>query len=520
MNEHTPDEQTFEVEGTMKGSPSLARLVRATVEEVLRGDPRASADDAVRRTFARLRHAPAATGGDDLAMLDGLVEFACGPAVGGAGPEVVEAATRLILNNVKAAALAVDHPTVRMIADVVLPDGRGDAAVLWSGLRASAPTAALVNGAAIELLDFTETHVPTAVHVGAVIVPAVLAHVEAAGLGMAELVRGVIVGVEVELALAEAVMPTMYVRGFNPTAVCGAIGAAAGCAAASGADRDVTAAAILIAAATAQGLFEGIGSAVWPYEAGSAARAGVMAAALAAAGMDANPKLVDGPKGLVRAMTDEALGDARAAVATLGRRWRALEPSYKRFPTETITQGSLEAVVALAGSLSDEQRERTAILRLRVDPLVADICDERFERFGIPQNATQAQFDLRFVVASAFVRGLPEDARDLFTPERIADPVILGLRERTEVTGDVGVRLEGAWAEAVLLDGTRTSAEVPGWWGSYANPADRPEFERRVHAALPAIPSARRADLIGALAEPGAPDALGRLLAAVADRAS
>lgn len=506
----------FEVPGSMLGSPSLARLVRDTVDDALRGDPRASAEDAVRRTFARLRHAPVAEGGGDVPMLDAIVEFARDPAAGRQDPAVLEAATRLILNNVKAAALAADHPTARAIADLVLPDGRDAATVMWRGLRAGAPTAALVNGVAIELLDFTETHVPTAVHVGAVIVPAVLAHAEAEGLTMADAVRGVIVGVEVELALAEAFMPTLYMRGFNPTAVCGSIGAAAGCAAASSLDRPTTEAAVLIASATSAGLFEGIGSAVWPYEAGSAARSGVMAAALAVAGIDANPKLVDGPKGVVRAMTDEPLDGARAAVATLGRRWRILEPSYKRFPTETITQGSLEAVTALAASLEPDQRERTAILRLAVDPLVADICNERFERFGTPSNATQAQFDLRFVVASAFVRGLPEDARGLFTPERLTDPAILGLRERTEVSGDVGVRLEGARAEALLLDGGRASAEVVGWWGSYANPCDRPEFERRVVAALADVPGARGEALVAALEDPTRDDALGRMLAVTA----
>ena len=510
-----------EVESSMIGSPALDRLVREKVEEVLRRDPRLTAEEAIRKTFERLRHSEVQH--DDHSEVDALgaiVDFVTGITREGIPAAAFEAGSRLVMNNIKAGQLAVDHPTVRAIAGQFLPDANDEATVLWMGTRASAANAALINGAAIEMLDFTETHIPTAVHVGAVIVPALLAHVEAEGLDLESLILGVVTGVEVELVLAEALMPTLYMRGFNPTAICGTIGAAAGCAAASRFDRSQTSASVLIAAATSAGLFEGIGSGVWPYEAGSAARAGLLAARLARAGVDANPNLVDGPKGIIRAMSEEDVGRARSLISTLGSRWRTLEPSYKRFPTETITQGSLEAVLSLIAGLTPEQREATAILKLAVDPLVADICNERYERFGTPSDSTQAAFDLRFVVSSAFVRGLPEDPRDLFAPDRISDPVILGLRERTQVSGDVAVRLEGARVQAMLLDGTKHEAEVLGWWGSYSNQADRSEHESRFNSALPAVPSDRREEILAALRSPETPGALERLIRAAADRAS
>lgn len=508
-----------EVESSMIGSPALDRLVRAKVEEVLTRDPRLTAEEAIRKTFGRLRHSKTEPHGlSPTDALGSLVDFVTGVTREAIPAEAFEAGSRLVMNNIKAGQLAVDHPTVRAIASQCLPDANEEATVLWAGARASAANAALVNGAAIEMLDFTETHIPTAVHVGAVIVPALLAHVEAEGLDLASLILGVVVGVEVELVLAEALMPTLYMRGFNPTAICGTIGAAAGCAAASGFDRVQTAAAVLISAATSAGLFEGIGSGVWPYEAGSAARSGLLAARLARAGVDANPSLIDGPKGIIRAMCEEDIERAQGLIATLGSRWRTLEPSYKRFPTETITQGALEAVLRLIAGLTSEQRQQTAVLQLQVDPLVADICNERYERFGQPADSTQAAFDLRFVIASAFVRGLPEDPRDLFAPDRINDPMILGLRERTQVIGDVTVRLEGARVQAMLLDGTKHGAEVLGWWGSYSNQADRSEHESRFISALPAVSRERREAILEALRRPDEPEALKRFIRAVADR--
>lgn len=509
-----------EVESSMIGSPALVRLVRKEVEEVLRRDPKLSADEAVRKTFDRLRHAREADGTNvESDALNALVRFIRETTVDSIPPDVFEAGSRLVMNNVKAGQLAVNHLTVRAVADQILPDGRDDATVLWRGLRASAANAALLNGVAIEMLDFTETHVPTAVHVGAVIVPALMAHVEAEGLNLERLILGVVVGVEVELALAEALMPTLYMRGFNPTAICGSIGAAAGCAAASGHNAKEITAALLIATATAAGLFEGIGSGVWPYEAGSAARSGLLAARLAKSGVDANTKLIDGPKGIIRAMSDESAERAARILSTLGEQWRTLEASYKRFPTETITQGSLEAVVALAERLTGAQRQQTAILSLAVDPLVADICEERYERFGTPSDSTQAAFDLRFVVASAFVRGVPGDPRGLFAQDRIVDPAILGLRERTHVRGDVSVRLEGARVEALLLDGSKHREEVTGWWGSYSNPADRQEHEARFVTALPEVSRERTTAILAALRSPSEPESLKQFLRAVADPA-
>src|SRR5208282_6269258 len=92
----------------------------------------------------------------------------------------------------------------------------------------SAAAAALVNGTAIHGEDFDDTFEGGPVHAGAVIVPAVLAACERHNLDGRAALLGIAVGVETMCRLS-LVAPTLtHKAGFHPTAVFGAVGAAAG----------------------------------------------------------------------------------------------------------------------------------------------------------------------------------------------------------------------------------------------------------------------------------------------------
>ena len=98
--------------------------------------------------------------------------------------------------------------------------------------RSSAAGAALVNGTAAHGEDFDDTFEGGPVHAGAVVVPAVLAACERHNPDGAAALRGIAVGVEVLCRLSLVVPKAVHKAGFHPTAVFGAMGAAAGVAAA------------------------------------------------------------------------------------------------------------------------------------------------------------------------------------------------------------------------------------------------------------------------------------------------
>src|SRR5213079_1988951 len=101
----------------------------------------------------------------------------------------------------------------------------------------SAAGAALVNGTAAHGEDFDDTFEGGPVHAGAVVVPAVLAACERRNPDGAAALKGIAVGVETLCRLSMVVPKAVHKAGFHPTAVFGAMGAAAGVAAALRLDR-------------------------------------------------------------------------------------------------------------------------------------------------------------------------------------------------------------------------------------------------------------------------------------------
>src|ERR1700722_13047747 len=98
----------------------------------------------------------------------------------------------------------------------------------------SAAGAAFVNGTAAHGEDFDDTFEGGPVHAGAVIVPAVLAACERYNPDGPSALLGIAVGTEVICRLSVVVPKAVHKAGFHPTAVFGAMGAAAGVGAALG----------------------------------------------------------------------------------------------------------------------------------------------------------------------------------------------------------------------------------------------------------------------------------------------
>src|SRR5437763_15664738 len=113
-------------------------------------------------------------------------------------------------------------------------DDDGPCTAIGHARTLSAVGAALVNGTAAHGEDFDDTLEGGPVHAGAVVMPAVPAACERHHPDGAAALRGIAVGVEVLCRLSMVVPKAVHKAGFHPTAVFGAMGAAAGVAAALG----------------------------------------------------------------------------------------------------------------------------------------------------------------------------------------------------------------------------------------------------------------------------------------------
>ena len=112
-------------------------------------------------------------------------------------------------------------------------DDDGACTAIGHARTLTAAGAAFVNGTAAHGEDFDDTFEGGPVHAGAVIVPAVLAACERHNPDGRMALIGIAVGTEVLCRLSLVVPKAVHKAGFHPTAIFGAMGAAAGVGAAS-----------------------------------------------------------------------------------------------------------------------------------------------------------------------------------------------------------------------------------------------------------------------------------------------
>jgi 2-methylcitrate dehydratase PrpD len=396
-----------------------------------------------------------------------LVRFVQDTWRDGVPPVVVHEANRLLVNQLKASVCAAGHPAITILDRWARASGNdGRATVIWLGTRTGQEQAAMVNAALFEVLDFNETYIPTFQHAVSGVLPAVLALAEPGRQTGRNVLRALALGIEAELACAAILMPTGYYRGFVPGGMTGAIGGAVACGLLMGLDDARLQNAIGLAMNAGLGCYQSAGSMALPFVMGIAARNGLLACQLAAAGMDAPALAFEGDKGMLSAYSDEPAEKIETVLGVIGQEWRILGQSYKTVPTETITHGPIECALALRARAAGRE---VAHMRFGVSAIVVKIAEERAARFGVPQSDLEARFDLRHCAAAAWLRGrftLAEMAEPAFT-----DTAVIALRERIELVADAAhPTFEGASLHLAYSDGSFDEVSIPAFRGTPANP--------------------------------------------------
>ncbi len=161
-------------------------------------------------------------------------------------------------------------------------DDEGSCTAIGHAQPMSAAGAAFVNGTAAHGEDFDDTFEGGPVHAGAVIVPAVLAACERYRLHGQAALLGIAVGVETVCRLGLVAPKTVHKAGFHPTAIFGAMAAAAGVAAALRLQPRQTVDALGIVGSMASGIIEYLAEGAWTkrLHPGWAAQSGMRAALL------------------------------------------------------------------------------------------------------------------------------------------------------------------------------------------------------------------------------------------------
>ncbi len=352
------------------------------------------------------------------------------------------------------------EPAARMVQSMAADDGIGDCRIVSTSIRTSAELAALANGVAAHALDYDDMCFVSLAHPSCALVPALLATGELVRARPTTLLDAYVVGFELECRLGNVMNPRHYhQRGWHCTSSIGTLGAAAAAARVLGLDPDAVQQALGIAASSACGLKENLGSMVKPLHAGLAARNGVMASRLAQRGFTSSPHAIDGPQGYLAAMDSEQ-DTLDNAVADLGIRWEIVETgiTVKLYPSCAATHPPLDALIEM------KHREGFTADQIQAIDVEVDSMTPRLLIHPNPTTGLEAKFSMPFCAAAAVV--YPRIGIDTFDTDRIQNPGVQGLMPRVRLHAneafDRGAPLSQARVTVRLRDGRSWSQAADG----------------------------------------------------------
>jgi 2-methylcitrate dehydratase PrpD len=313
--------------------------------------------------------------------------------------------------------------------------------------------AALINGTAAHGEDYDDTFEGGPVHSGAVVIPAVLAICERERLSGESALTAIAAGAELLCRMSLVAPKAVHKAGFHPTAVFGAMAAAAAVAKALGLGRAQTVSALGIAGSMASGIIEYLAEGTWTkrMHAGWAAQSGIRAALMARGGFLGPRTVFEGTHGLYRAFAPSVSPNFEPLLERLGSAWLLEDIAFKPYACGTMTQPFIDCAIALAAQ------------GVRADDVVDILCEvgegtvhRLWDPLNIkrrPQTPYAAKFSTPFCMAIGFLDGKAGLAQ--FTEARIADPAAqdLAAKIRYEIdpadeypknfTGHLRARLKG-----------------------------------------------------------------------------
>src|SRR5579871_849473 len=341
-------------------------------------------------------------------------------------------------------------------------DDDGPCTAIGHARTLSAAGAALVNGTAAHGEDFDDTFEGGPVHAGAVIVPAVLAACERFSADGAHALTGIAVGTEVLCRLSLVVPKAVHKAGFHPTAIFGAIGAAAGV----GASLDLNAKQIVdalgIAGSMAGGIIEYLAEGAWTkrMHAGWAAQSGIRAALLARQGFVGPRTVFEGVHGLFHGFAHTTKGDYDALIGDFGTRWVTDTLAFKPYPCGTMAQPYIDCARRLAArGIEPEQVE--AILCEVAEGTVHRLWEPLASKQR-PRNGYAAKFAVPYLLATGFVHG--GVGLGAFTDHAISDSRVLALAAKVKFVIDPKNPYPNSYTghiRATLRDGSSIEERQP-----------------------------------------------------------
>lgn len=361
-------------------------------------------------------------------------------------------------------------------------DDDGPCTALGHARPLRAADAALLNGTGTHGEDFDDTLEGAPIRVGAMVIPAALAAGERYGRSGADVLRGIICGLEMVCRMNHVAPGAIHKACFHPVGVIGAIGGVVGAAVTLGLDRAQFVNALGIAGSLSSGILEYLtdGASTKRLHPGWAAQSGLRAATMARAGYDGPRTLLEGPHGFFKAFAPSKKPDFSYLTEGLGENWMMRDITFKPYACGTMIHPYIDCMIRLAEQ--GVQADDIAEIECETGEGLVDRLWEPLASKHRPPSGYAAKFSMPFGMAVGFfdrAAGLEQ-----FTDEKARDPKILALCGRIRYVIDpqneYPVNYTGH-LRVTLRNGSEIVLRQPHMRGGKHEPLSREELVRKFH---------------------------------------
>ena len=380
-------------------------------------------------------------------------------------PKVRHEGRRTLLNWVGVAVGGSRHEAVDIAVRTLAPLGRSEAGLFGRNERIGMRDAAFVNGVSGHVLDFDDTHLKTIIHPAGPVASAIFAYAEHSAaqgnpISGKDALTALVIGIEVECRIGNAVYPDHYDVGWHITGTAGVFGSAAALARLMQLDAQRTRYALGLAASQPVGLRESFGTMNKSFNPGRAAANGLFAALLAREGFTSSDAMIEAKRGWAAAISRKF--DLREITEGLGTRFEAALNTYKPFACGIVLHPIIDGAIQLreANPLTPANIRG---VRLQVNPLVLELTGKIAPRSGL-----EGKFSVYHATAVALITGGAGESA--FTDAMVKNPVIRTLASQIRVASDPAIKPEQARLSLDLTDGRQLTLTIEHAVGSVERP--------------------------------------------------
>ncbi|MEW6334205.1 MAG: MmgE/PrpD family protein [Thermodesulfobacteriota bacterium] len=354
-----------------------------------------------------------------------LAEFVIGTSLSEMPQEALEGARDALIDTLGCALAGTPEEVCRIVVRHLRAQGGSAQATVWGeGLATTAGDAAFANGVLSHALDYDDTQSNLRGHPSATLVPAILAVGECTRASGADVLGAYAIGLEVAGKLGRAFGDGHYLRGWHATATVGVFAAAAAAGRLLGLSVEQLCRAMGIAASESSGLVRNFGTMTKPFNAGHAARNGVIAAMLAKEGFTADTAIFDGKDGFLSTYGGSDGKPLGELLERLGRPWEVDQPGlfFKRWPCCYCNHRSIGGLLQMIPEYGLTPDEIEAVeIGFPPGSDTALIASD-------PRTGLQGKFSIEYVAAATLLDG--KVTLESFTDERVNRPEVRRLMQK------------------------------------------------------------------------------------------